>query len=35
MEEKNRDNIGNYACKQNDGCGKMEERRKRVIKDRL
>lgn len=35
MGEKNRDNIGNYTCKQNDGWGKMEERRKRVIKDRL
>lgn len=35
IEEKNKDNIENYACKQNDGWGKMEERRKRDIKDRL
>ena len=35
MKEKNKDNVENYTCKQNDGWGRMEERRKRDIKDRL
>ena len=35
IQEKNKDNVENYTCKQNDGWGRMEERRKRDIKDRL
>lgn len=35
MKEKNKDNVENYTCKQNDGWGRMGERRRSTMKGQL